>query len=154
MTLQITRFDESSALDVSGFIVHVKHTANALEHAKKGTRPTIDLVTPEMLIEASGTGLVLLAEFRGQLVGTGTVIHQWIYNVFVEPTLWRSGVGRRIVEALETHAQQEHVQKIGLFSSMMAIGFYESCGFRRHRNLIIHQQKVVEMYKDLVNSRV
>lgn len=111
------------------------------------------MVSPESLIEDSCLGLVLIAVADGRIVGTGTLIGQWVYNVAVEADTRRRGIGSRIMDALETHARQAEMRRIGLFSNLSALAFYEARGFRRHCSLVIHQQQAVEMYKDLAEAR-
>ncbi len=94
-------------------------------------------------------GLVLIAVSGGCIVGTGTLIGRWIYNVFVEPTAWGRGIGGQIMDALERHARHANAPAVGLFSNHSAAGFYEARGFRRHCSLSIDQQEAIEMYKNL-----
>jgi GNAT superfamily N-acetyltransferase len=143
-TVEVTRLSAGSAAQASAVILRALHA--------RRNAPASGMVSPESLIEDSRLGLVLIAVASGRIVGAGTLIGQWIYNVAVEPDCWRRGIGTRIMDALETHARQADMRSIGLFSNLSALAFYEARGFRHHRSWVIYQQQAVEMYKDLAEA--
>ena len=144
-TVEVTRLSTDSAAQASAVILRALH-------ARGNTVPS-GMVTAESLIEDSRLGLVLVAVASGRIVGSGTLMGQWVYNLAVEPDFWRRGIGTRIMDALETHARQAGMRSISLFSNLSALAFYEARGFRRHRSLVVYQQQAVEMYKDLAEAR-
>lgn len=147
--VQVLRFRVGDAAQVSALISRSMNAAVAHAQKTKGNGAKLRRVSPESLIEDSRIGLVLVAVSSDHIVGTGTLIGHWVYNVFVEPAAWRRGTGGQIMHAIETYARHAHARAIGLFSSPFAVEFYQARGFWRHRSLILHHQEVVEMYKDL-----
>lgn len=85
---------------------------------------------------------VIVAERDGQVVGFGWMkpdadeyvrpaVDGEITAVYVHPSVARRGVGSRIYEALESHAERENVDSLGLWASRNAVPFYESHGYER-----------------------
>lgn len=78
----------------------------------------------------------LVAERAGEIVGTvmaGYEGHRgWINYLGVAPALQRSGLGRRLMAAAETHLRAAGCPKINLQvrpDNKIAIAFYERIGF-------------------------
>lgn len=79
-------------------------------------------------------GMVLVAECGGRPAGFSAILRREdgdfdLDGLFVEPGLWRSGIGRALVEqaaAIATQAGARHLYVIG---NPHAAGFYESIGF-------------------------
>jgi len=138
---EITRLKAEDAGSVSALIRRAQHAAAHID-------ATQEAISAARLIELNDLGLVLVAHEQGRIVGTGTLLGEWIYNVFVEPHLWQHGIGRYIMDSLVQCAWRNHAVRIGLFSNLAATGFYERCGFWPHAEKVIYRQRVVEMYKD------
>jgi len=54
--------------------------------------------------------------------------------VYVEPAAWRHGVGRGLLDAVETIARLRGVATARLDASLNAVAFYEAAGWRRERD--------------------
>ncbi len=81
-----------------------------------------------------GAGQVFLAESEGTLLGFSAVLDRddgqtELDGLFVEPTLWRSGVGRVLVERARGYAREHSADWLHVVGNPHAEGFYEACGF-------------------------
>jgi GNAT superfamily N-acetyltransferase len=56
--------------------------------------------------------------------------------VYVHPDHLRTGLGRRLIEAIETQARRRKIRKVRLISSLNALGFYERIGFVAEQTII------------------
>lgn len=56
---------------------------------------------------------------------------QEISAVYVHPDVDRQGVGTALLEALESEAATRGFERVSLYSSMNAVGFYERRGYQR-----------------------
>ena len=74
-------------------------------------------------------GEVLVAEIDGQIAGFAAVVGSALDGLFVEPELWRRGVGAALVEAA-THEARKKGLSLTVIANSAARGFYEKCGFR------------------------
>lgn len=73
-------------------------------------------------------GQVLVAELDGRLVGFAAVVGGELDGLFVEPGLWRRGIGSALVNAA-THEACKRGLALTVIANPHARGFYEKCGF-------------------------
>jgi len=82
----------------------------------------------ELPAEQVESGQVLVAECEGRVAGFAAVAGGELDGLFVEPKLWRHGIGRALVEAAVLLARRRGLS-LTVIANPAAIGFYESCGF-------------------------
>jgi GNAT superfamily N-acetyltransferase len=73
-------------------------------------------------------GQVIVAEFHGRIAGFAAVVGGELDGLFVEPKLWRHGIGKILVDAA-THEARRRGLALSVTANPTARGFYESCGF-------------------------
>jgi GNAT superfamily N-acetyltransferase len=88
-------------------------------------------VLPLAQIEA---GQVFLAEEHGSLLGFSVVLDRddgqtELDGLFVDPTLWRAGIGRLLVDRAKDYGRQHEAHWLHVIGNPHAEGFYEACGF-------------------------
>jgi len=75
---------------------------------------------------------VLVAEFDGGIAGFAAVVpeaaHIELDGLFVEPKLWKQGIGAMLVEAA-THEARRRGVALMVVANGAALGFYQRCGF-------------------------
>jgi len=79
---------------------------------------------------------VLVAEEGGRVVGFAALDAAVgeVTAVYVDPVAWRHGVGRGLLDAVETIARLRGVATARLDASLNAVVFYESAGWRREHD--------------------
>jgi len=73
-------------------------------------------------------GQVLVAELGGRVAGFAAVVGGEFDGPFVEPDLWRRGIGAALVDAA-THQARRKGLALTVIANPSARGLYESCGF-------------------------
>jgi GNAT superfamily N-acetyltransferase len=73
-------------------------------------------------------GQVWVAEIDGRLAGFAAVVGGELDGLFVEPNLWRSGVGAALVDTAAHEARRKGLT-LSVIANPAARGFYERCGF-------------------------
>jgi len=73
-------------------------------------------------------GQVFVAERGGRVAGFAALVDGEIDGLFVEPELWRQGIGKALVEAA-THEARLSGMTLKVTASPSARPFYEGCGF-------------------------
>ena len=73
-------------------------------------------------------GQVHVAELDGRVAGFAAVVGGELDGLFVEPDLWRSGVGKALVDEA-THYARDRGLTLTVIANPSARGFYERCGF-------------------------
>ena len=73
-------------------------------------------------------GEVFVAEQDGSILGFAALVGGEIDGLFVEPELWRLGIGRALVEAAVHEARRKGLS-VTVVANAAARIFYEKCGF-------------------------
>ena len=86
-------------------------------------------------IEQIVEGCVFVAEREGTVVGFAAVIPRpdggaELDALFVEPQLWKQGIGRALVDHSADVARARAASFLHVIGNPHAEGFYTSCGFR------------------------
>jgi len=80
---------------------------------------------------------ILIEEYSGSLVGTGTLLGTNVRRVFVLPNNQHRGIGKLIEQELERKAILEKISMLDLDSSLVSTQFWESLGFVLEREAYI-----------------
>jgi len=105
--------------------------------ANPGDRASL-LANPDAIAlpgEYIDDGHVFVAERDGVIVGFAAVLARPDGNaeldaLFVEPTLWKQGVGRLLVDHCAEVARGRAARVLHVVGNPHAEGFYDLCGFR------------------------
>jgi GNAT superfamily N-acetyltransferase len=81
------------------------------------------------ILKAARDGYIVVVETQGKIVGTGSVIGNVILRVFVDPGYQKQGLGRIIMNELESRAETNGVNILQLRALANARKFYESLGY-------------------------
>ena len=86
-------------------------------------------------IEQIATDCVFVAERDGVVAGFAAVVPRpdggaELDALFVEPHLWKHGIGRRLVDHVAEVARARAASFLHVIGNPHAEGFYVSCGFR------------------------
>jgi GNAT superfamily N-acetyltransferase len=73
-------------------------------------------------------GQVFVAELDGRVAGFAAVVGGELDGLFVEPELWRRGIGAALVDAA-THYARLRGLTLTVIANPTAREFYEKCGF-------------------------
>ena len=79
-------------------------------------------------------GRVFVAELHGTIVGFAAVEPRddgqtELDGLFVEPNIWRSGIGRRLVDHCCVYARSGGAEILHVVGNPHAAEFYRACGF-------------------------
>lgn len=121
VAIRLARSDEREELEALQWRASL---ANDNDRPHLETHPdAIDL--PASQIKA---GQVWVAEVGGRMAGFAAVIDGELDGLFVEPDLWRLGIGAALVEKA-THEARSKGLALSVIANPHALGFYEKCGF-------------------------
>ena len=73
-------------------------------------------------------GDVIVAEQGDQVAGFAVLVGGELDGLFVEPVMWRSGIGTALVEAVAHEARRRGLS-VTVVAGPEARPFYEKCGF-------------------------
>lgn len=106
--------------------------------ANEGDRKAI-LANPDAIslpVEQIEAGLVIVAEAGGPVIGFAALLPRpdadvELDGLFVEPALWRGGVGQALVKRCCELGKEMNAVHLHVVGNPHALGFYERCGFER-----------------------
>jgi GNAT superfamily N-acetyltransferase len=93
-------------------------------------RPHLEAHPDAIDLQASqiASGQVWVAEMDGKVAGFAAVLDGELDGLFVEPELWRRGIGAALVETA-THEARRKGLALSVTANHAARVFYERCGF-------------------------
>jgi GNAT superfamily N-acetyltransferase len=79
-------------------------------------------------------GRTIVAEVEGKVVGFAVVLPRpdgdaELDGLFVEPSIWRAGIGTRLIREAGILASAAGARFLHVIANPTATGFYSSCGF-------------------------
>jgi len=82
------------------------------------------------------SGRAFVAELQGIVVGFSVVLRRHdgdaeLDGLFVEPSRWKRGIGKALVQDAARFAVSEGARALHVVANPRALGFYEACGFER-----------------------
>jgi len=86
--------------------------------------------SPEALVRRAETGILLVVEDGGRIIGTGALVDGEIGGVFVLPDEQNRGIGASVMDELERTARSSDLRSVELDVSLPSHGFYERRGYR------------------------
>lgn len=89
--------------------------------------------TVEQVMDRSEQNYVLVAvdpEDQDMIVGTGSLLDNKIFGVYVKPEYQGNGLGTRLMEQLEDRAVGNDVKKLVLSASISSKDFYKKIGYK------------------------
>ena len=112
----------------------------------------------ELPLEQITGGRTVLAESDGQLLGFSVVLPRddgdaELDGLFVEPTYWRHGIGRALVEQAERIASADGAANLWVTANTSALGFYDSCGFVKVGEVATRFRPAPKMRKSIDAAR-
>ena len=125
------------ATEVSSLIIKTLRTTNSKDYAPEYIEKDVAQFTPELVIErASWTHFYVFCD-GGKIVGCGAIGPYWgsetessLFNIFVLPEYQGKGVGRKIIETLESDEYALRAKRIEIPASITACAFYRKLGYQ------------------------
>ena len=134
--MEIRRFKETDAQEVSALIAQTLRTTNAKDYSSEFIENEVKVLTPEYIAwRASWTHFYVACE-EGEIVGCGAIGPYWgsetessLFTIFVLPAHQGKGIGRKIVQTLEEDEFALRARRIEIPASITACAFYRKLGY-------------------------
>jgi len=154
LTFRIRLFEPDDAEALSRLISLTLRTSNAEDYRSDALCRIEAEFSPSRLQMLAKQRQIFVAVKGTAIVGTASVAGNWVQAVFVHPLTQRQGLGRHLMETLESDARARGERWLGLYASVSAVPFYRSLGWRIEREH--HSEdigRLVEMSKPLHSAR-
>ena len=121
LTIRLARPDEREGLEALQ-----RRASLALPEYREQLEAHPDAI--ELPAEQIAMGQVIVAELDGEVAGFAALIDGELDGLFVEPELWRRGIGTALVEEAAHRARRRGLS-LTVTAGPSARAFYETCGF-------------------------
>ena len=134
--MNIRRFKEADAQEVSALIAKTLRTTNIRDYSPEFIEYEVKTLTPEYIAwRASWTHFYVACEGE-TIIGCGAIGPYWgsetessLFTIFVLPQWQGKGIGRKIIETLEQDEFALRAKRIEIPASITACGFYRKLGY-------------------------
>ena len=130
------RFDQADAAEVSALIIKTLRTTNIKDYSAEYIENHAKLFTPEKVIERAGWTHFYVFCDGEKIVGCGAIGPYWgsetessLFTIFVLPEYQGRGVGRKIIETLESDEYALRADRIEIPASITGRDFYRKMGY-------------------------
>ena len=72
-------------------------------------------------------GYMVIAEYNGEILGTGTLLGSNVRRVYVDSAHQREGIGKQIIADIERRSKGLYLD---LAASLVSLPFWESCRYQ------------------------
>ncbi len=128
--MDVRNFKIEDAEKLSQLIIQNLRQVLIQDYPNEAIEALTPFYTPEKIVEWPKHQITLVGTLGNDLVGTASLDSDRVRNVFVDITKHRQGLGAKLMAAIESHAQAQHLKKIYLMAGVSAYGFYEKLGFK------------------------
>ena len=126
----VRNFEPEDAAKLSPLIIQNLRQVNIQEYSNEAIDALVPFYTPEKIIERSKHQFTLVCTLGNDLVGTASLEDDRVRDVFVDVARHRSGIGKKLMGAIEAYAREQLLKKIYLLSGLSAYRFYEKLGYK------------------------
>ena len=132
----IRRFEEKDAKEVSDLIVRTLREVNIKDYSKEYIENDVKVLQPENILERSTWTHMYVVCDEDKIVGCGAIGPYWdkedessLFTIFVLPEYHGRGIGRKIIETLESDEYFLRAKRIEIPASITATPFYLKMGY-------------------------
>ena len=134
--MNIRRFEEKDAQEVSALIARTLRTTNIKDYSPEFIENEVKVLTPEYITwRASWTHFYVVCDGE-TIIGCGAIGPYWgsetessLFTIFVLPEHQGRGIGRKIIQTLEQDEFALRARRIEIPASVTACRFYRKLGY-------------------------
>ena len=153
--MHIRRFQETDANEVSDLIAKTLRTTNSKDYSREYIEKEINLLTPEYLIRRSQWTHFYVVCDEDMIIGCGAIGPYWdkqdessLFTIFVLPEYQGKGIGRKIIETLESDEFFLRANRIEIPASITACEFYRKMGYNYKNGInVVDEEQLFRLEK-------
>jgi GNAT superfamily N-acetyltransferase len=127
--IEVRPFTPSDSEEASNIIVRCLREVNRNEYTEGQIERLCNAFSPAKLDKRFSDRKSFVAVMNDSIVGTATIKHNELGSVFVDPDFHRRGVGRILVDFIESLARRDGITLLKANSSLTAVNFYQQLGY-------------------------
>jgi GNAT superfamily N-acetyltransferase len=145
----IRRAGVEDAAAIGRLIRQTLQETNAKDYAPTIVARVMANFMPDRMAALIASRVVFVATHQEQIVATASLDGATIRSVFVLPEFQRRGVGRTLMEHVESVARAAGLVRLAAPSSIGAEGFYSRLGYASIRDVYYEDERTILMEKAL-----
>lgn len=134
MECHIRRAQREDAEAISRIVITALRESNSRDYPAEVIAQVEQSFSPAAVSALLDSRMVFVAVNQNELLGTASLDGEVVRTVFVAPIHHRTGVGKRLMEAVHAAAIRAGVTALSVPSSITAQGFYARLGYRKLRD--------------------
>lgn len=134
--IEVRRFKEEDAKEVRNLIVRNFLEVNSKDYGISAMEKLAKVYDVEKVLNVASYAHMYVFEFDGKIIGIGSISSFWgsetesiLLSIFVLPEFHGKGVGRKIINTLETDEFYVRASRIEIPASITATEFYRKFGY-------------------------
>ena len=140
---------EDDADEISAVILRALRETNAKDYANEIIERVERSFNPRAVRELIGKRTVFVATIDSCVVGTASLDGSVVRSVFVAPDVQARGIGKLLMDEIESTARERNILKLAVPSSVTAETFYARLGFRAVRDSYYGDERTIIMERVL-----
>ncbi len=144
----IRNFTKEDANETSQLISETLRVSNSLDYSEEFIRANIESHSPDVLVERSENSHMYVVCDDKKIVGCGAIAEYWgsktesiLLTIFVLPKYQNRGLGRKIIERLESDELFLRASRIEIPASITACKFYEKMGYTYKNGITVPDEE-------------
>ncbi len=133
-TISIRRFQPGDEEDCSEAAKMALINENSKDYPDFVISYMVSVFTPAKMLEISKERIFIVPEIiidgKKKVVGTATLIGNYVGSVFIHSSYIHKGIGKRLMHEIEKIARDQGHRKIELWASLTALVFYRKLGYK------------------------
>lgn len=134
--VQVRPFEEADSEQASRLIVRCLREVNSRDYTGEQIQRICEAFTPQQVARRFGECTSFVAVKDEQVIGTATLKGNEVGSVFVTPDLHGLGIGKLLMNHVESVAAKSGLTTLTAYASLAAIGFYKHLGYRPIREKV------------------
>ncbi|MBN2545435.1 MAG: GNAT family N-acetyltransferase [Spirochaetes bacterium] len=150
----IRKFTDEDAKAASNIIKECFLKMDIGGHTTKGIEMQIKSNLPENLIKKSETVKYYVAVEDDKIIGICGYDREKVHTFFVDVKCQNKGAGKKLLTKILDEVKNKKIKSIKTWSTIYALKFYESFGFKRIKEIILpeggNEIVLIEMGKKII----
>ncbi|RON19449.1 GNAT family N-acetyltransferase [Pseudomonas frederiksbergensis] len=134
---------------ISRTIINTLRESNAQDYSSEIIDQVAQSFSPLAILHLLTERQVLVATVDSHIVATASLDQDVVRSVFVDPSYQGKGIGRHLMERIQSIAINAGLNLLCVPSSITAEGFYASLGFKKIRDEFHESERTIIMAKTL-----
>ena len=127
--MRICQFHSTDLVSVKILIHSTIDACYTNVYPKRAVQYFKEFHSDEQILKDASDGYTIILVQEAHIIGTGTIVRNHIYRVFIDPRFQRQGFGRVVMKHLEEKAKSSGLSEVVLDISLPSRQFYNRLGY-------------------------